>query len=589
MNRLELSRITKDKNALSKAVNVLLHHKFLILMLAWSSFFLFSNLSGQYLWFDETKTALLGQNILKFGYPRAWDGKFLVAPMGNEDFLKGSYAFTLHTWLQYYVAALSLALFGANNFAAHFPFALIGLASIWQIYLLAREVSGNSTITKLATLLISTSVAFFLFARQCRYYSLGFFFSTLTLLAFLRLLKEPSWRYAALFTVASLLLFYSYWALWIIVVTAIACYFFLFVRERQSFFLLAASAAVNLLLVAPWYFYANPLGTARVAGARPPTFQLSMFFVYFWKLNVYFFPLAVLSLILLALVLLQKVRLLPKERQVIHWRKEYLLLSAVILSNLLYVSFGGSLFSNYILGTIPPASILAAFIVAKIRASSKILGVTLLVILIFTNVLHILPYVVVDRLHVVSPHVPISEFNYTPPPISFMESPQGFSFTTVSLQTYLRYLTVRFHLFDFLGELTHDYDSRIEGIVKYLREHGREDEVVLVQFLDSNSIHFYTGMKVMPLLLPHITDPEIHRLISCPYESIDWVISTGYVPADKEPYFLAHREEFEAIYIEYPNLAIDPRPHLEVHSFATVEEASGFYIYRRRSPGGEEP
>ena len=46
----------------------------LLLFLALGAALLLANLGNGCLWQDEAETAVLGKNILRFGYPRAFDG-----------------------------------------------------------------------------------------------------------------------------------------------------------------------------------------------------------------------------------------------------------------------------------------------------------------------------------------------------------------------------------------------------------------------------------------------------------------------------------------------------------------------------------
>ena len=53
-------------------------NKFLLGLLLIASLLLFKNLDNIYLWQDEADTALLAQNILEYGYPRAWEGNIII-------------------------------------------------------------------------------------------------------------------------------------------------------------------------------------------------------------------------------------------------------------------------------------------------------------------------------------------------------------------------------------------------------------------------------------------------------------------------------------------------------------------------------
>ena len=81
-----------------------------------------------YLWMDEAETAVLGKNILTYGYPRMYDGRNLMSyypPLHNEDFVE-----VVLPWLQYYVSAASFGLLGIDTFTARLPFALLGILPV---------------------------------------------------------------------------------------------------------------------------------------------------------------------------------------------------------------------------------------------------------------------------------------------------------------------------------------------------------------------------------------------------------------------------------------------------------------------------
>ena len=99
----------------------------LIAILLTSCALLLIHLGNGRLWQDEAETAVLGKNILRFGYPRAFDGVNRLNP--GLAVAKGD-AWTYHTWGSMYATAISFLLLGANTFAARLPFALMGLASI---------------------------------------------------------------------------------------------------------------------------------------------------------------------------------------------------------------------------------------------------------------------------------------------------------------------------------------------------------------------------------------------------------------------------------------------------------------------------
>ncbi|MGB2961084.1 MAG: glycosyltransferase, partial [Candidatus Omnitrophota bacterium] len=75
-----------------------------------------ANLGNQYLWQDEAETAMLAKNILRFGYPKAWDEMNLVNPAIRTGYGE-NHAWLYHPWVQFYIAALSFLLFGTSTLA----------------------------------------------------------------------------------------------------------------------------------------------------------------------------------------------------------------------------------------------------------------------------------------------------------------------------------------------------------------------------------------------------------------------------------------------------------------------------------------
>ena len=128
------------------------------------------NLGNQLLWEDEAETAVLGLNILKYGVPKAFDGKNLISQEWGNEF-GDDYLWRWTPWLDKYIAALSFKIFGKSTAAARAPFAVLGVVSVVMAFFLARRIFQNSQIACLSVALLVVNVPFLLFCRQCRYYS----------------------------------------------------------------------------------------------------------------------------------------------------------------------------------------------------------------------------------------------------------------------------------------------------------------------------------------------------------------------------------------------------------------------------------
>ena len=164
------------------------------------------NLDQDYLWSDEGDTAVLAKNILKFGVPAAWDGvTFTDSDFGarvNDDLVMVS-----HPWLQYYVTAVSFAIFGESPWAARLPFALLGLLTLGLVYLIVHRVAANRWTAASASALLMLSVQFLIYARQSRHYTLN---AALTCLLVLQFTRLTSWRGTTAFAIVGVLLFHSH-------------------------------------------------------------------------------------------------------------------------------------------------------------------------------------------------------------------------------------------------------------------------------------------------------------------------------------------------------------------------------------------
>src|SRR6266404_1187559 len=147
------------------------HWPFVIVALI-GAMLIFTNLGTDYLWEDEGDTAALASNILKFGVPKAWDGAaFLDSDHGAR--LNRDLVMVTHPWVQYYLSAGSFLVLGENTLAARLPFAITAWMSIFFVYIFVWRHVGSRLAAFSAGALLTFSVQFLLYARQCRYCSLN--------------------------------------------------------------------------------------------------------------------------------------------------------------------------------------------------------------------------------------------------------------------------------------------------------------------------------------------------------------------------------------------------------------------------------
>ena len=158
------------------------------------------------LWNDEAETAMYGQRILTFGYPKADDGRNLVyealAPLAVAVKQPGS-VYIGSTWGQYYVGALSVAFADrtgdpfAKTQRVRLPFTLAGLLGLGAFA--ALLVSLHRDAPAAAALPVALLFGLFLLSpslqlhlREARHYPLMVLLTGLVLLVHIRLHVQGS-------------------------------------------------------------------------------------------------------------------------------------------------------------------------------------------------------------------------------------------------------------------------------------------------------------------------------------------------------------------------------------------------------------
>lgn len=164
---------------------------------------LFVNLGRPRMWQDEAETALLGRNTLRFGVPKVWDGVNLVTQYYPYDFDR--HLVFQKPWLPLYAVAASFALLGEGTAQARLPFALCGLLTVYLTWRVGARLTGGPLVGALAALLLTLSLPFVLYARQCRWYTLAMALTLLLIEGEDRLEEPRGWLW---FGIPAALLFH---------------------------------------------------------------------------------------------------------------------------------------------------------------------------------------------------------------------------------------------------------------------------------------------------------------------------------------------------------------------------------------------
>ncbi len=242
----------------------------------------FHGLTNHTFWDDEANTAIFGRNLLEFGSLTAWDGVNVIGFRTGAE-LSEDLSNIYMPPLQYYVAALGIAVFGETTFGGRVLFVLAGLAAIALVALFCRRFFGASSFWFLPPFLLALSPAFLLYIRNCRYYSLSalLFVSMLAALSSdLETRRSRVWAYSLAISSALLLPFAHY----LNAAGALASLpLFLALkrfRTKRHLTLLGAIYGASLVVGAYLLTTANPLG----AGVQrtDPSPPLDRFFTLLW-------------------------------------------------------------------------------------------------------------------------------------------------------------------------------------------------------------------------------------------------------------------------------------------------------------------
>ncbi|MGD0655133.1 MAG: hypothetical protein ABSA16_12370 [Thermoguttaceae bacterium] len=252
-----------------------------MVVLVLSGWLLFFRLGHYPLWCDEADTALFARGIARTGDTSALIDHNLYA------FRNGSCLKNLHGRYQpplpYYLAAPFVGTDGTSSFWPRLPFAVCGLLCV----ALMLFWMSQSRLTKIARYALSIgllcNVSFFLFCRQCRYYSLGILLSLAIVYLYLNLNKRLSgilWL-----MLVSVLLLWTQYLYYAALYAAIACDYLLFERHERKWSLnrcLVLLGPQLLIGLATLWIY-NPFGAEVAAHDPGENFILDKLELLWWN------------------------------------------------------------------------------------------------------------------------------------------------------------------------------------------------------------------------------------------------------------------------------------------------------------------
>jgi hypothetical protein len=513
---------------------------------------LFCRLDDVYLWQDEAETALISRHLLAYGLPLASDGKTWVQ-QADYPFVefRHNYIWIFHSWLQYVLTALAFALLGPTTFAARLPFVLVGLATYGFFYYFASRWLRDSRTVRIAMILLLFCVPFILHLRQCRYYALAAFMTLVILDAYLRVRVEERWA-LPYFILAAVLLYHSHYGAFLPTVAALSIHFFLSRPRGKVSYQFLFALAVIAVLVLPWAYFMRVWNRGQL-------FLLDRFLAHLGQysifITVWIFPLVLAPVLLVAWIRRSRNKglvLSPTQSAFSEVAGLVILLNILVLSCFAAYDW---VFFRYIIHLVPLLLVLLALVVVLLIERWVVLGSLTLVILVISNVLHILPYTFSGIKHINWQHLwPGSE-----------------AFGALQRRWAVA-VHFRSDILMYAQQLTHSYEGPIEGLVHYLSQHAKPGETVVVND-EELPLMFYTNLRVLGGFGLHDISAEIQP---------DWVIDR------KHGYYrdllakIVSSGPYERVEIPYPDIRWENREEPGAHHYLTVQDEDSVVLYRLR-------
>lgn len=506
---------------------------------------LFYNLGGGFLWFDETAIAALGENVLKFGYPK---GIYNDVPIWSHHGYRPGYAYISRPWLEMYVAALGRLIFGKTNFAARIFFTLFGYFSLVLTYLLSRRFfKNNRDIPLFSLLLLGTSVPFLLQMRQCAYYSLVTFATLWITWSYLDLLEIKKHSFV-LFLSSGLFLLLANHGIFAMVSVGILLHHFIFFRQKEiRKYIGLASVLLGLLFISiVWYFkgmvHLEPL----------PVNQIYPNISYYVRaVNKYVFPYRFYILAFLCIFILKRgkaISFLQKEKST--WYGFYLF-GCIFVVSLFMLAFERHHYFRYIVNWLPLLMIMQGYILSKFFKWNKLVGLALLVLLVFTNILNESgAYFILKSLKPLLTNV--------------------FHVKESAIEEINRKAEVKTYFTGYIYEITHKYEGPIASIVTYLNKNAKPGDRFKTPY-GVTGIMYYTDLKGSKDFSEK-TYPEWIILRR------DWISPEFY----RSDYYREITKKYTPIRLDAVDIPWENRPDdLKYHKFRTVRAGPPLIIFKR--------
>tara|TARA_Y100000294_G_scaffold178022_1_gene206501 strand:+ start:2986 stop:4674 length:1689 start_codon:yes stop_codon:yes gene_type:complete len=533
---------------------------FLISVMLVGSFLFFWNLGDQYLKLDEGLTAMLGKYILQFGLPTIWDGKNLI---GDPVFTINN-VWAQHSWISFYLPALSYIFFGYTSFAALFPFVLFGYITIPILYMFALRISKSTSIARFATVFYTFSVPCLLYSRTARYISLPFPLVILMMNYYLDVLENKR-RGGMKFVFTSILLFHSMYIQFASTFIGIFIHFMVFVRNKNSFRKFITLSLVIAVFTMPWFFYYPVPALKNIQPYLSTLIGQDYSIDLSWIIKSYVGYLAQVNSYIFPLIFCVFIPILYRKNEMLTESVSYHALPFIVICSIISVATIQAMpIQNYIAGALPLIYFFLAWFCHRIKKINVKIAFILTVLLVTTNLFHAVPWFILTGFNKISGNAFSKEMSNTELGRRYIDQIENKA-------------VLRFSLFDYLYELTHHYKGPVGATASYLRQNGSPKDSFVMGH-EANAIIFYTDMT---------------RVVKIPFvEPPDWIIPRnnssfgvsgveGETKKQLNAYVWNYIKEnnYEKIVLDAPDVRSENTYDIQIHNFRTRATERKLAIY----------
>ena len=525
----------------------IIFYSLLISTLTIASFFLFHNLSDRYLWKDEAETALFAKSILSEGIPKTKIGQNRIHSH-VENYLRDNIVWTYHSWLQFYVTALSFKLCGPSTTSARIPFALLGFLSLLALYWLTFRLTNIREVALLSIIFLTFSVPFILHMRECRYYAPTVFFTIVLLMSYVSFLKRQRYSFASILLFSNLL-FHSNYAAFIPVNCAFVLHYFIFHRKDEGlkkFIILQFFVFITTL---PWFLYLNGFQHTHkaltwkelrhnIAFYFRSTYKFMYPFIWFGILEAYFY------IRKKSLILCSSFKVLNREHL---W-----LFIFVLIFTYLIAFVGEQRYFRYIIYLMPIFSVFMALHFYSMFKQGFKIASFLFILILSSNLLHY--------------NLPILLVKYCKPLLHNQFLPEKIKNKAHSTH----FMPIK----EYVYELTHPFLDSDKEIVKFFQKNAKPEDSIGITYGD-HTLMFYTDFKIININIVKNQFP-------------DWIVlqkpwfEDAYGNMSQSPYFLEIQKRYDKIQTDIPDVRWSHRPDPSSMSFRDNKTPLKLAIYKKR-------